>query len=165
MEFAFEFRQEFPIQYRGKCLGKPVDRWDGNGEACAARVVQQKGNQRGWQQGQIDRQKDREARGSRGERRTDSGQWAPSGLGIRDERGKCGEGRGTAGQGRGEAGRAHDVESVQDERLTTKPNQGLVFSHAAGSPSSQDKAGGIGIGVGVCFAQTALIETGCPIFS
>jgi hypothetical protein len=52
---------------------------------------------------------------------------------------------------------------MHDQRLTAKPNQRLVLSHAARSPSGQDKTGGFGIGV--CFAQTALIETGCPIFS
>jgi hypothetical protein len=42
------------------------------------------------------------------------------------------------------------AKSAQDKRLTVKPNQRLVFAHAAGTSSGQDKAGGLGPSRGGC---------------
>jgi hypothetical protein len=95
-KFCFERWQGCPIYHCRKGLGETVDRAQGDGSLCDPRMIEEKRNQRGGKQRQIDGQKDCPARGRRSERRADSAQGAQKGFGILDDWGKAGKTRSPA---------------------------------------------------------------------
>lgn len=91
MQFVLEFGKSGSLQNSGEGLDKAVNRWDGDGVAGYARVMEQVRDKRGREQREIDGQKDGEASGSAGHGGADSRQRAQARLGIFDNRRVRGE--------------------------------------------------------------------------
>ena len=120
--------------------------------------MEQKNEERGRQEGQIDRQKDcvagrkhGAARGGGSQRGADASQWSEAGFGVFDD-GRIGRERRAGGRIRacnrnGKSGFAEDRKRVLDQRPAGKAQKSLVRAHAAGLAAGEDKASGSAIGI------------------
>ena len=98
MQFVLERGKRGSFENSGEGLDKAVNRRDGDGVACDARVMEKGCDKRGREQGKIDGQKDGEARESSGQSGADAGQRAKAGVRVIDDGRIRGE-RGASGRG------------------------------------------------------------------